>query len=67
MKQSQKLSKAQEQDLMVEWDLYTESQKAPILKEFHSKYQDSYNRDDFLEFLREKLEMDGYWLKAGLN
>lgn len=61
------LTKAQKDDLLIEWNLYSKSQKAPILKEFHTKFKNNYSQKDFLEFLRQKLEIDGYWLKMGIH
>ena len=60
------MTKAQKEDLLIEWDLYSESQQAPILKEFHSLFGENPSQTDFLEFLRNKLQIDGYWKKIGI-
>ena len=67
MTDSRKLSKAQAEDLLIEWDLYSPEQKEPIVNEFEQRFNGSGNHTDFLEFLRHKLEMDGYWSKAGIQ
>ncbi|BHH83543.1 hypothetical protein [Desulforhopalus sp. 52FAK] len=66
MSHSKTLTAAQKKDLLIEWNLYSESQKAPILLEFSNSCNDTYSQDDFLEFLRYKLQIDGYWKKVGI-
>jgi hypothetical protein len=67
MKKTQLLTKAQIEDLLIEWNIYSESQQKPILEEFHRNYQGDYVQNDFLQFLRKKLEIDGYWKKIGIT
>lgn len=67
MKKYPMLTKAQREDLLIEWNIYSASQQQPILEEFHRQYKEDYTQNDFLEFLREKLEIDGYWKKAGIS
>lgn len=67
MKESKALTQAQKEDLLIEWNLYSTSQKKPFLEEFHKFHQEGYSEDDFLQFLRCKLEIDGYWKKAGIS
>lgn len=66
MSHSKILTAAQKKDLLIEWNLYSESQKAPILLEFRKSCNDKCNQDDFLQFLRFKLQIDGYWKKVGI-
>jgi len=66
MNYSKNLTAAQKKDLLIEWNLYSDSQKAPILLEFQKSCKDKCGQDDFLEFLRDKLQMDGYWKKIGI-
>lgn len=63
---SKKLTKEQREDLLIEWNLYSESQQKPILEEFQKLHKGDYTHNDFLQFLREKLEIDGYWKKTGI-
>lgn len=67
MKKTQFLTKAQREDLLIEWNIYSSSQQEPILAEFHKHYKEDYTQNDFLQFLREKLEIDGYWKKTGIT
>lgn len=67
MKKTNFLTKAQKEDLLIEWNIYSASQQEPILAEFHTLYKEDYTQNDFLQFLRKKLEIDGYWKKAGIG
>lgn len=67
MTHSTHMTKAQKNDLLIEWNLYSAHQQEPILAEFHKKHKGDYNQDDFLHYLRKKLEIDGYWKKAGIS
>ncbi len=61
------MTKAQKEDLLIEWNIYSASQQEPILKEFQKNHNGDYTQNDFLEFLRKKLEIDGYWKKIGIS
>jgi hypothetical protein len=61
-----KLTSAQKEDLLIEWNIYSASQQEQILAEFHQHYREDYTQNDFLQFLRKKLEIDGYWKKTGI-
>ncbi len=67
MKNSPLLTKAQKEDLLIEWNIYNASQQEPILAEFHKNYKEDYSQEDFLQFLRKKLEIDGYRKKVGIS
>ena len=67
MKEAQFLTIAQKADLLIEWNIYSASQQKPILAEFKQHHREDYSQDDFLQFLRERLEIDGYWKKAGIS
>jgi len=56
----------QEQDLLIEWSLYSPQQQEGILTEFRLKFPGEHCHTDLLEFLKEKLEIVGYWEKMGL-
>lgn len=60
------MTPSQEQDLLIEWSLYSPQQQEVILSEFHQKFPGVYTQADLLEFLKEKLEIEGYWEKVGL-
>lgn len=67
MKNSPLLTQAQKEDLLIEWNIYNASQQEPILAEFHKNFKEDYSQEDFLQFLRKKLEIDGYWKKVGIS
>lgn len=66
MKNNKQLTPAQIKDLSIEWAIYSKSQQEPILQEFRDTCNEKCSHDDFLEFLRTKLQMDGYWKKIGI-
>lgn len=57
----------QQQDLLVEWNLYESRQKKAMLSEYRRTHPGRSNRDDLFEFLKSKLEIEGYWQKIGLD
>lgn len=61
-----KMTQAQKDDLLIEWNLYSKGQQAPILKEFKLICNDRCSQEDFLNYLRNKLQIDGYWKKIGM-
>ena len=52
------------EDLFEEWSLYTKLQQQFIFIEFLETVKDG--NGDLLEFLKIKLEIEGYWKKVGL-
>ena len=60
------MTENQQQDLFVEWNLYEPKQQEAIIAEFHRLFQGSYTKTDLFEFLKNKLEIEGYWKKVGL-
>lgn len=52
------------EDLFVEWSLYTKFEKQFIIMAFLETAKDG--NGDLLEFLKEKLEIEGYWKQVGL-
>ncbi|MCP4339496.1 MAG: hypothetical protein GY799_11555 [Desulfobulbaceae bacterium] len=67
MKNTPPLTNAQKEDLLIEWNIYSASQQESILAEFHKHHKEDYIQNDFLQFLRKKLEIDGYWKKVGIS
>lgn len=61
------LTRAQKEDLLTEWNIYGTGQQETILAEFHKYYKEDYTQNDFLQFLRKRLEIDGYWRKMGIS
>jgi hypothetical protein len=66
MKDDNKMTQAQKDDLLIEWNLYSKGQQAPILNEFKVTCNDRCSQEDFLNYLRNKLQIDGYWKKIGM-
>ncbi len=60
------MTKEQQDDVMNEWSLYGPQQQKAIFEEFKASGGDPSSKEDFYNFLREKLEMGGYWKKARL-
>jgi hypothetical protein len=60
------MTQNQQQDLFIEWDLYQPSQQETMIAEFKRRYRGNYTKADLLEFLKKKLEIEGYWKKIGL-
>ena len=51
----------QQQDLLIEWDLYQPQQQEAIIAEFLGRFRGNYTKTDFFEFLKNKLQIEGYW------
>jgi hypothetical protein len=60
------MTQNQLQDLFIEWDLYQTQQQETILAEFRRQFRGNYTQNNLFEFLKEKLEIEGYWEKTGL-
>lgn len=54
------------EDLFIEWDLYGDIEKEEMINQYREMAKGFYNREDFLAFLRDKMEIVGYWQKVGL-
>ena len=61
------MTPSQEDVLLVEWRLYGPSQQRAMIEEFLTMFPNQHSESDFFAFLREKLEIDGYWDKVGLG
>ena len=60
------MTQNQQQDLLIEWDLYQPQQQETMISEFRGRFEGNYTKANFLEFLKQKLEIEGYWKKIGL-
>lgn len=60
------MNKLQHEDLLVEWSLYEQKEQSLMIDEYLRLNKFEYNEESFLEFLKEKLEIEGYWEKIGL-
>lgn len=60
------MTKAQQADLFIEWDLYETHSQESMVDEFIQLQKGNYSKTSFLSFLKEKLEIEGYWKRVGL-
>lgn len=60
------MTEAQRDDLIVELSIYEPSQVRNIVAEYQQSLKPDNCDYPFYEFLREKLEIDGYWKQVGL-
>jgi len=60
------MNEAQQEDLFIEWGIYEDLTRKAMVNEYQ-KLRKSRNFDcSFLDFLKDKLEIEGYWKKVGL-
>ncbi len=60
------MTQNQQKDLFIEWDLYQPSQQEAMIDEFRNLFRGNYTKSEFFEFLKNKLQIEGYWRKVGL-
>jgi len=60
------MTEAQRDDLIIELSLYDPSQIREIIADYQQRPKPEDCEFPFYEFLKEKLEIDGYWKKVGL-
>ena len=60
------MTEAQQKDLFTEWALYEPVEQRLMIKEYLSISAGKCSKDSFLNFLKDKLEIEGYWKKVGL-
>lgn len=60
------MTEAQREALFAEWSLYEPYKQHEILNEYLNVSGDIYYQDRFLEFLKIKLKIEGYWNNVGL-
>lgn len=61
------MNEAQQEDLFIEWSLYEDLDRKAIINEYQQLRMSRNLEDSFLDFLKEKLEIEGYWEKVGLR
>ncbi len=61
------MTKEQIEDLFIEWDLYEPKKQEAIVAEYRALKNGEYCKASLLEFLKDKLEIEGYWVKVGLT
>ena len=60
------MTKDQRDDLKIELSLYSPAQIRNFLSEYQQIPKRKKHDYSFYEFLKEKLEIEGYWKKVGL-
>jgi hypothetical protein len=60
------MTTAQQEDLFIEWGLYEDLARKKMVNEYQQLRREQNCDDSFLDFLKEKLEIQGYWKKVGL-
>ena len=60
------MTKEQQDDLMVEWSLYGPTKQKAITAEFLVTCDGAYSQEDWLDFLKEKLNIESYRKTVGL-
>ena len=55
MTKSHSLTKAQKEDLLIEWNTYSTTQQETVLEEFHKNFHGDYSQNDFLQFCGAKI------------
>ncbi len=58
---------AQREDLLIEWSLYEGRARKAMVKEYKKLRRSGICEDSFFDYLKRKLEIEGYWKKVGLN
>jgi len=54
-------------DLFIEWSLYEPHEQRSMIREYcYEVSEEECCREMFLQFLKDKLEIEGYWKKCGL-
>jgi hypothetical protein len=61
------MNSAQRKDLFIEWSLYGPHEQRLMIQEYWYKVsEEECCRERFLKFLKDKLQIEGYWKKSGL-
>ncbi len=60
------MTEEQIEDLLIEWNLYEPKKQEVIIAEYRKLKNSGYCKGDFFNFLKDKLEIEGYWKKVGL-
>ncbi len=61
------MTEAQQEDIFIEWDLYEPHSQLAIIDEYRRIHKGNYSKNSFFDFLKEKLQIEGYWDKVGLT
>jgi hypothetical protein len=59
------MNKEQREYLFIKWDLYSPTRKKKIITEYFAN-GGAYCQESWLDYLKDKLNREGYWKKNGL-
>ena len=60
------MTKAHQEDLFAEWAFCESTEQRLMIDEYLGVSEGDCSKNRFLNFLKEKLEIEGYWKKVGL-
>ena len=60
------MTETQEEDLFIEWSLYGDLVRKAMVEEYQQLRKTQNYEKKFIDFLKDKLEIEGYWKKIGL-
>lgn len=60
------MNAAQREDLLIEWSLYEYLARKAMVKEYKQLRKSGNYGESFFDYLKEKLEIEGYWKGVGL-
>jgi hypothetical protein len=60
------MNKAQQEDLFIEWSPYEDLTRKTMVNEYQELRKSRSFEGTVLDFLKEKLEIEGYWEMVGL-
>jgi hypothetical protein len=60
------MNEAQQEDLFIEWGLYEDLSRKAMISEYQQLRKSQSYDESFLDFLKKKLEIEGYWKMVGL-
>ena len=61
------MNEAQQEDLFIEWGLYEDLSRKAMIREYQQLRKSQNYAESFLDFLKKKLEIEGYWKMVGLS
>ena len=61
------MTEAQKKDLLIEWSLYETPTRKAMVNEYKELRRAKNYEDTFSDFLKRKLQIEGYWKKVGLH
>lgn len=60
------MTETQRKDLFIEWALYEPQRQKEMIDEYLSISKGNCSKDRFLNFLKDKMQIEGYWRRTML-